>query len=393
MINTIMNFIYNGNDVRTITIDNDPESASAVWFVAKDICDVLGLQAKYAKDRLDDDEKSYVARTDLGLTPGKQMLLINEPGLYSLVLRSRKPEAKEFKRWITHEVLPEIRFTGLYHVPDISPDFLREVAARLDEANARADEAERTKAWINDKKVASAMGTASAAKRKQHKAEAEAKNTNMSCGIVDHNSTPWFIARDVETLLGYLDSKKAVDRHCKYTTSWKDMRKGGVSSPLGLHPQLKLIPESDLYRLIMRSDMPVVVDTPEAERFQDWAIGLAEASQCPQPAEGTGERLKGGVIPTLENHEGTLRRNLGHPEGRHCVRRIPVTGPLIKPNALDTKSGGIRSPLWSNVWTSVSHHLFWGKRYATISPPTPDHFTHNPRRISQCFSRLYSESP
>ena len=82
--------------------------------------------------------------------------------------------------------------------------------------------------------------------------------------VVDHNSTPWFIARDVATLLGYLDSKKAVDRHCKYATSWKDLRKGGVSSPLGLHPQLKLIPESDLYRLIMRSDMP------EAVRFQDW---------------------------------------------------------------------------------------------------------------------------
>ena len=67
-----------------------------------------------ALQNLDEDEKSYIKRIDLGLKPGKDMVIINEPGLYSLILRSRKPAAKAFKRWITHEVIPAIRKTGGY---------------------------------------------------------------------------------------------------------------------------------------------------------------------------------------------------------------------------------------------------------------------------------------
>jgi len=89
------------------------------WFVAVDVCRALGVSNhKDAVARLDNDEKSGVVLTD----PYGRMQTtncINEPGLYTLVLGSRKPEAKQFKRWITHDVIPSIRKHGAYMTPDI----------------------------------------------------------------------------------------------------------------------------------------------------------------------------------------------------------------------------------------------------------------------------------
>jgi prophage antirepressor-like protein len=86
------------------------------WFVAADVCACLGIgNSRDALSRLDEDEKG-VGSTD---TPGGPQVVatVNEPGLFNLVLSSRKPEARAFKRWITHEVLPSIRRTGSYTVP------------------------------------------------------------------------------------------------------------------------------------------------------------------------------------------------------------------------------------------------------------------------------------
>ena len=93
--------------VRAVTLEGEP------WFVAADVCRALGLgNSRQTLSYLDDDEKGVITSDTLG---GKQeMSTINEPGLYSLILRSRKPEAKAFKRWIIHEVIPEIRKTGGY---------------------------------------------------------------------------------------------------------------------------------------------------------------------------------------------------------------------------------------------------------------------------------------
>lgn len=92
-------------DIRTVTIGNEP------WFVASDICKALDLSnPTMAMERLDDDEKS---KLNLGLSGGATNC-VNEYGLYSLVLASRKKEAKDFKRWITHVVLPSIRKNGGY---------------------------------------------------------------------------------------------------------------------------------------------------------------------------------------------------------------------------------------------------------------------------------------
>lgn len=88
-------------------VDNNGEP----WFVAKDVCDALGIN-KTAASRLDDDEKGL----RLAQTPGgdQAILCVSEPGFYKLVLKSRKPEAKAFQRWVTHEVLPSIRKQGGY---------------------------------------------------------------------------------------------------------------------------------------------------------------------------------------------------------------------------------------------------------------------------------------
>ena len=93
--------------VRAVTLEGEP------WFVAADVCRALGLgNSRQTLSYLDDDEKGVITSDTLG---GKQeMSTINEPGLYSLILRSRKPEAKAFKRWITHEVIPAIRKTDSY---------------------------------------------------------------------------------------------------------------------------------------------------------------------------------------------------------------------------------------------------------------------------------------
>lgn len=94
-------------DVRIILRDNEP------WFVAADVCRALEiLQPTRACERLDDDEKGVSSIHTLG--GNQELLTVSESGLYSLVLGSRKPEAKEFKRWITHEVIPSIRKNGGY---------------------------------------------------------------------------------------------------------------------------------------------------------------------------------------------------------------------------------------------------------------------------------------
>ena len=93
--------------IRTTTIDNEP------WFVAVDVCKALEIEGtSRAVERLDEDEKGMSSIHTLG--GNQQLTIVSESGLYSLVLGSRKPEAKQFKRWITHEVLPTIRKTGQY---------------------------------------------------------------------------------------------------------------------------------------------------------------------------------------------------------------------------------------------------------------------------------------
>lgn len=129
-MNQLQRFMYSNQEVRSAVIDGQP------WFVAKDVCDVLEISNnRDALNRLDEDEKDVVSTDTLG---GMQNVsVVNEPGLYSLILGSRKPEAKQFKRWITHEVIPSIRKHGAYMTPQTieqaitSPDFLIQLANKI----------------------------------------------------------------------------------------------------------------------------------------------------------------------------------------------------------------------------------------------------------------------
>ena len=120
----MMEFAFEGQGVRMELDEGEP------WFVLSDVCRVLDIkQAHRAAASLDDDEKGRHSMTTLGGV--QEMTVINESGLYSLILRSRKPEAKRFKKWVTSEVLPALRRTGAYVMTPEDPDLPTNADGRL----------------------------------------------------------------------------------------------------------------------------------------------------------------------------------------------------------------------------------------------------------------------
>ena len=135
MNNGIQKFDFKGALLRTLT-----DEAGEPWFVAKDVCDILEISnPSDALKRLDDDERS---RFNLGRQG--ETNIVNEAGLYVLVLGSRKPEAHEFKRWVTHEVLPSIRKTGGY-IPTTDADDDMTILAKAVMIGQRTMEAQKRK--------------------------------------------------------------------------------------------------------------------------------------------------------------------------------------------------------------------------------------------------------
>lgn len=127
--------------VRVVEREGEP------WFVARDVCDILGTEAEDISRILDADEYAPLMDTIRTLNDSgglrKDSRIVSEAGLYSLILRSRKPEARAFKRWITHDVLPAIRRHGVYATPDMTermledPDVLIRALTALKEERAR----------------------------------------------------------------------------------------------------------------------------------------------------------------------------------------------------------------------------------------------------------------
>jgi len=168
-MNTIQIYRYEDFDVRTVNKNGEP------WFVAADVCRVLELgNPTMALERLDEDEKALISIE--GLSRGNDNAnIINEPGLYTLILGSRKPQAKAFKRWITHNVIPSIRKHGLYATDELlaDPDIL---IAALQELKV---ERERTK-----------MLQLSAAIQEQQIAEMQPKVSYYDLILQNKNTVP-----------------------------------------------------------------------------------------------------------------------------------------------------------------------------------------------------------
>ena len=130
-MNELKVFNYESNEVRTIMRDGEP------WFVLKDVCMVLGIaNHKNVAARLEDDEKDGVRMAD-PIGRMQDTTIINESGLYDVILRSDKPEARPFRKWVTGTVLPAIRKTGSYSA-DVLTDVTKAALADAKAKNARA---------------------------------------------------------------------------------------------------------------------------------------------------------------------------------------------------------------------------------------------------------------
>lgn len=203
-------------DLRTVEIDGEP------WFVGKDVAQALGYKepTKAAREKVDTEDRG-VSKID---TPSgiQEMTIINESGLYSLVLCSKLPTAKKFKRWVTSEVLPSIRKTGSYAlIPQDYPSALR----------ALADAEEKRMAL-------------------------EAENERQKQAIAE-NGKILFCGSDVAAALGYKNPRKALADHCKGVTKRYAPTTSG-------NQEMNFIPEGDIYRLAAKSELP------GAERFESW---------------------------------------------------------------------------------------------------------------------------
>lgn len=129
-MSNIQIFNYQSNEVRTVEMGGEP------WFVLKDVCNILGVvNDRNVAARLDEDEKGVCQMDTLGGT--QNVTVVSESGLYHVILRSDKPEAAPFRKWVTSEVLPSIRKNGAYMTPEtlqaaiLNPDTMIQLCQQL----------------------------------------------------------------------------------------------------------------------------------------------------------------------------------------------------------------------------------------------------------------------
>lgn len=143
----VIPFSYQDHQIRTAHIDDQP------WFAAIDVCDILGYKdTSMTLQKLDDDERAKLPQKIFGVGNG-EIWLVNESGLYTLILRSSKPEAKAFRKWITSEVLPALRKTGAYAIGQTKEQtelqhMLERCIALMGSQNKVADEAQASAATL-----------------------------------------------------------------------------------------------------------------------------------------------------------------------------------------------------------------------------------------------------
>lgn len=197
-MNDIQVFDFEDNAVRVIEKDGEP------WFVAADVARVLDIQnIRQNLNDLDDDEagvyNTYI-RSANGVEQKRQLNIINESGLYNLIFRSRKPEAKKFRKWVTAEVLPSIRKTGMYVAPEVEAQAADEVLGRDD----FADLPDRTfQQWINLVRETRLLFGRDAARRVWDQSPLPSVGTDEGIGCYD---VPEFTAEDGRACLDIIVS-------------------------------------------------------------------------------------------------------------------------------------------------------------------------------------------
>lgn len=252
--------------VRTITLDGEP------WFVGKDVADALGYSN--SRDALarhvDDEDKTSVVIPDTGSNYKSKTTLINESGLYSLVLSSKLPTAKQFKHWVTSEVLPAIRKHGGYITPEkveealLNPDTLIKLATELKaerEARKNAElEAASAKQLIGELKpkadytdrILSSKGTVpTTAIAKDYGMSAKALNQKLhELRVIYRMGSQWFLYAKYQAK-GYTHSKTFDFKHsdgrpdCKMQTEWTQKGRLFLYQLLKKHGVLPMIERED----------------------------------------------------------------------------------------------------------------------------------------------------
>lgn len=143
-MNTPQIFSFEQNEVRTVLVNDEP------YFVGKDVAEILGYSdsSSAVSKNVDNEDRTTLLLEQAGSNYKSKTTIINESGLYSLILKSKLPSAKKFKRWVTSEVLPQIRKHGMYATDELlnNPDLLIEVATKLKE--------ERTLRLVAEQKAA-----------------------------------------------------------------------------------------------------------------------------------------------------------------------------------------------------------------------------------------------
>ncbi len=146
-MNTPQIFNFEQNEVRTVLVNNEP------YFVGKDVAEILGYSdsSSAVSKNVDNEDRTTLLLEQAGSNYKSKTTIINESGLYSLILKSKLPSAKKFKRWVTSEVLPTIRKHGGYLTPEkveealLNPDTIIQLATKLKE--------ERTGRLIAEQKI------------------------------------------------------------------------------------------------------------------------------------------------------------------------------------------------------------------------------------------------
>ncbi|WP_416377982.1 Bro-N domain-containing protein [Clostridium paraputrificum] len=227
--------------------------------MGKDVAGVLG----YANTRdalskhVDLEDKSDVAIHDG--SQNRTMTIINESGLYSLILGSKLPSAKKFKKWVTSDVLPSIRKHGMYATDELinNPDLLIAAATKIKEERQARLEAEK----LRDK-------------------------------LIHQNKL--YTTSEIAKELGYKDTTNAIKQHCRWVVKHKVPHPQSKNKTL----EVNVIPEGDMYRLITNSELP------SAEKFESWVFDEVLPSIRKHVEDDEKYLSKVGEIPTLKtsNH-------------------------------------------------------------------------------------------